>query len=155
MTDDWPTFPPLAITEIWARFNGELCTLVALVPEERLDWAPKPGLWNLREIIVHIATARDLWMDRVGFGEPPPASEGVRTLDDVQRAYRRTWERLAGFLADPERLARVYASANPRYAPYSGHWVAFHLLEHDVHHRADVFHYLALLGIETPSVGTP
>jgi uncharacterized damage-inducible protein DinB len=37
----------------------------------------------------------------------------------------------------------------------TGHWIAFHLLEHDIHHRADIFHYLALLGIETPSVGTP
>jgi uncharacterized damage-inducible protein DinB len=37
----------------------------------------------------------------------------------------------------------------------TGHWIAFHLLEHDIHHRADIFHYLALLGIETPDVGTP
>jgi hypothetical protein len=28
-----------------------------------------------------------------------------------------------------------------------GHWIAFHLQEHDIHHRADVLHHLALLGI--------
>jgi uncharacterized damage-inducible protein DinB len=33
--------------------------------------------------------------------------------------------------------------------------VAFHLLEHDIHHRADILMYLALLGIETPQVWTP
>jgi uncharacterized damage-inducible protein DinB len=33
--------------------------------------------------------------------------------------------------------------------------VAFHLLEHDIHHRADIFLYLALLGIETPQVSVP
>ena len=33
--------------------------------------------------------------------------------------------------------------------------VAFHLLEHDIHHRADLLLYLALLGIETPQVWTP
>ena len=33
--------------------------------------------------------------------------------------------------------------------------IASHLLEHDVHHRADLFHYLALLGIEHPEVETP
>ena len=42
-----------------------------------------------------------------------------------------------------------------RGAMVTGHWIAFHLLEHDIHHRADIFHYLALLGIETPDVGTP
>ena len=36
-----------------------------------------------------------------------------------------------------------------------GHWIAFHLLEHDIHHRADIFHYLALLEIEHPEIGTP
>ena len=38
---------------------------------------------------------------------------------------------------------------------YRGHWIAFHLLEHDIHHRSDIFHYLALLKIEHPDVGTP
>jgi uncharacterized damage-inducible protein DinB len=38
---------------------------------------------------------------------------------------------------------------------FSGHWLAYHLLEHDVHHRADIFAYLALLGIEHPQVETP
>ena len=37
----------------------------------------------------------------------------------------------------------------------NGHWIAFHLLEHDIHHRSDIFHYLALLEIEHPEVGTP
>ena len=157
MPDKQPTFPPVEITPVWARLNDELCRLVALVPAQHLDWSPKPGLWDLREILLHIAGARDLWMDRVGFGEPQtPVSETVRTIDDVQRAYERTWSRRSGFLADGERLGRTYNQPpDSRYAPYTGHWVAFHLLEHDIHHRADVFHYLALLGVETPGVGTP
>jgi uncharacterized damage-inducible protein DinB len=44
--------------------------------------------------------------------------------------------------------------ASPRRQK-TGHWIAFHLLEHDIHHRADVLHYLALLGVEHPDVGTP
>ena len=31
-----------------------------------------------------------------------------------------------------------------------GHWIAFHLLEHDIHHRADILHYLALLDVAVP-----
>ena len=36
-----------------------------------------------------------------------------------------------------------------------GHWLAFHGLEHDVHHRADIFFYMALLGIEHGFIETP
>jgi uncharacterized damage-inducible protein DinB len=38
---------------------------------------------------------------------------------------------------------------------FNGHWLAYHLVEHDIHHRADIFHYLALLGIEHPQLETP
>ena len=58
------------------------------------------------------------------------------------------------FLGDTSKLDASYED-DPAYPPVSGHWIAFHLLEHDIHHRADIFHYLALLGIETPDVGTP
>jgi uncharacterized damage-inducible protein DinB len=60
---------------------------------------------------------------------------------------------LEAFLHDAEKLDATYH--NDRGETATGHWIAFHLLEHDLHHRADIFHYLALLGIETPSVGTP
>ena len=47
----------------------------------------------------------------------------------------------------------AYPDGNREQKP--GHWIAFHLLEHDIHHRADIFHYLALLEIEHPQIGTP
>ena len=45
-------------------------------------------------------------------------------------------------------------AGGPKPRRRTGHWVAFHLLEHDIHHRADMFLYLALLGIEPPQVWT-
>ncbi len=57
------------------------------------------------------------------------------------------------FFSDPERLAAEYEAFRGDHP--TGHWIAFHLLEHDIHHRADIFHYLALLGIEHPQIGTP
>ena len=74
----------------------------------------------------------------------------VRSKDDIKAAYASTWKRLEAFLGDRAKLDATYED-DPE--PVTGHWIAFHLLEHDVHHRADIFHYLALLGIETPDVG--
>jgi len=144
----------LDIVPVWARFNEELIKLVEFVPDDKLDWSPKPELWNFRDIFVHIAGARDSWLAatvRDGI-EAPDVDATVRTRPEIQEAYRRTWQRLALFLGDEEQLDATYAN---RRGPVSGHWIAFHLLEHDIHHRADIFHYLALLGIETPGVGTP
>ena len=55
-------------------------------------------------------------------------------------------------MSDPAKVDATYITP---WEPTNGHWLAFHALEHDIHHRADIFHYLAMLGIETPDVGTP
>lgn len=147
------TFAALDIVPFWSRLNDELIELLDLVPDEQINWSPKPELWNFRGILLHIAGSRDYWMGRiVQDGDPAPSVyETTRSKEEIKSEYRRTWGRLQRFLADPANLATTYRED----AVVSGHWIAFHVLEHDIHHRADIFHYLALLGIEHPEVGTP
>jgi uncharacterized damage-inducible protein DinB len=149
------SFSRIDIAPTWARFNNELIRLVDYVPDDKINWSPREGLWNFRGILLHIAATRDGWLGRdVKDGvDAPDVWRTVRTKAEIQQAYRRTWERLEAFLHDAEKLDATYT--NDRGEMATGHWIAFHLLEHDIHHRADIFHYLALLGIETPSVGTP
>ena len=148
-------FARLDIVPVWARFNDELIRLVDYVPDDELNWSPKPELWNFRGILLHIAATRYGWMSVDRPESQQLARDVWRTLRskaEIQDAYRRSWDYLAPFLVDEAKLA---ASYDDEGQIVSGHWIAFHLLEHDIHHRADVFHYLALLGIETPDVGTP
>jgi uncharacterized damage-inducible protein DinB len=150
-----PVFPPLDITPTWARFNDELIRLVDYIPDDKLNWSPKPELWNFRGILLHIAATRYGWMsvDRPDGEQLARAVwETLRSKADIQGAYRRTWECLVPFLRDEAKLAATYDDGGQKV---SGHWIAFHLLEHDIHHRADIFHYLSLLDIKTPDVGTP
>ncbi len=150
-----PAFARLDIVPTWSRFNDELIRLVDYVPEDRLNWSPKPELWNFRGILLHIAYVRFSWMslDRPEGAQLAREIIGsVRSKAEIQDAYRRSWDHLLPFLRDDAKLAAIY---NDEGHTVTGHWIAFHLLEHDIHHRADIFHYLALLGIETPGVGTP
>ena len=80
------------------------------------------------------------------------APETAQSKEEIQRELRRSWERVQRFLAEREKLSNEYETQRGSVA---GYWIAFHLLEHDIHHRADIFHYLALLGIEHPNIGTP
>jgi uncharacterized damage-inducible protein DinB len=148
------TFAALDIVPNWARLNDELIRLVDYVPDDEIDWSPKQGLWNFRGILLHIASARDIWLSRdVRDGaDAPDVARTVRTKAEIQDAYLRTWKRLEAFLRDVRKLDATYSTP---WETASGHWIAFHALEHDIHHRADIFHYLALLGIEHPNVGTP
>jgi uncharacterized damage-inducible protein DinB len=148
----------LDIKDVWARFNDGLIRLVDYIPDDKINWSPKPELWNFRGIMLHIAAARDGWLGGMGDGiDAPNVWQTVRHRGEIKTAYARTWERLATFLSHQDRLDARYEVQDPGepVRMESGHWVAFHLLEHDIHHRADILHYLALLGIETPEVGTP
>jgi uncharacterized damage-inducible protein DinB len=148
----------LDIVPTWARLNEMLVELTSFVPDDAMEWSPKPELWTIHHILQHICEAREQWMSRtIADGEPSiDVYANVRTKDDIKDALRRTWERIERAFTDGARLDATYRDRFWKEAPLrDGHWVAFHLLEHYIHHRADILLYLALLGIETPQVWTP
>ncbi len=150
--------PRLDISAQWGRLNETIVSLIDDIPDGKLGWSPQPDLWNFRGIILHTIVTRDNWLSRcVGDGEQTPnVLEIAQTKDGMRGELRRSWERVRRFLSDPETLdAKHRWDDESRDFEQNGHWIAFHLLEHDIHHRSDIFHYLALLGIEHPDVGTP
>ena len=147
----------LDIVPYWGRMNDTIIQLVDYIPGDKLNWSPKPELWNFKGILLHVVMVRHNWLaNRVKDGAPTPDTlhEG-QTREGMKEQLRLSWRRLERFLRDPARLAATYAVEYEDGEMVTGHWIAYHLLEHDVHHRADIFHYLALLDIEHPDVETP
>ncbi len=148
----------LDIVPTWANLNDMLIELVDFVPGERMQWSPKPELWTFHHLFLHLAEAREQWMNRaINDGEPDiDVYRNVESKEEIKAAFRETWARIERVFSDQSRLDETYRDKWWAEAPLrDGHWVAFHLLEHDIHHRADILLYLALLGIETPQVWTP
>jgi uncharacterized damage-inducible protein DinB len=143
----------LDIVPIWRRLNGMLIELVDLVPDDRLDWSPQQELWSFRRLFLHLCEAREQWMVRaINDGvRDIDVYKNVHTKDEIKEAFRRTWERIERVFTDEARLDTVYKDRYWKGAPpYNGHWVAFHLLEHDIHHRAELYLYMGLAGLAVP-----
>jgi uncharacterized damage-inducible protein DinB len=150
-----PTLPSIAVSEHWRRLNDGLIDLVDVIPDDKLDWSPREDLWGFRTILSHVSSTRQNWLTPDGVSREEVLGS-VKTKDDVREQLRESWVRVERFVSEQRYLDRVYeGSRGDVDYSYSDHWIAFHLLEHDIHHRADVFHYLALLGIEHPEIGTP
>jgi uncharacterized damage-inducible protein DinB len=143
-------FPPLAITSYWQSVQDDLLRIVDLIPKGKMDFTPSEELWNSRGILIHVSDARDNWMTRdVQDGDPHPNIwTTARTREDLKRELTRTFERLQRFLANQEQLDKTYVPDDAQYPSFDGHWIAFHLLEHDVHHRAELMQRLALMGVK-------
>ena len=145
---------PLDIGANWGRLNDSIIDLVDYIPEDKLEWSPRPDLFNLRGILAHIAFARQNWMtNNVEDGEETPNVLGnIGSQDAIKEQLKLSWERVERFLGNQGALDATYEGGD---GPITGHWIAYHLLEHDIHHRSDIFHYLALLEIDHPEIGTP
>jgi uncharacterized damage-inducible protein DinB len=148
----------LDIVPNWRRLNEMIVDLVDRVPDDRMDWSPRPELWTFQHLFQHVAEAREQWMVRaINDGKPDiDVYRNVATKREIQDALRRTFDRIERTFTDQARLDATYKDRWWAEAPLrDGHWVAFHLLEHDIHHRGELLLYLALLGVQTHDVSTP
>ena len=154
--------PPLAITPFWALLNAHLISMVDTLSDEALDWRPEPGVWTCRELFVHIAGARHHWLTVVvADGETVEYPKGRESRDEVKRHLFTSWERLERFLSDSSQLEASYRppADDPAYSDdptdFNGHFIAYHRLVHDVHHRADILHRMTALGVALPDDHRP
>jgi len=155
MTSQTPM--PLDFGPFWGRLNHGIIRLVDYIPDEKINWSPKPDRWNFKGTLLHMLAVRHAWLEhdvKDGVSTPDVLVE-AQTKEALKEHLGISWDRIERFLSNREQLEATYVNDENRYETYSGHWIAYHLLEHDIHHRADIFHYLALLGIEHPDVGTP
>ena len=144
-------FPPIDIIDAWSAVNDHLIELLDLIPEDKLEYSPKPELWNFKGLYLHICIGRYGMMQGVindGIESPSVLVEG-QTKDGLRRLLGASWERMEPFLSDSIAINREYQLDFPggESARYSGHWLVFGQIEHDIHHRADILHYMRELGI--------
>ena len=144
------SYPPLAITALWAYVNDDLIELLDLFSEEKLNWSPGPEVWNARGLLIHVCFGRYGLMQFIvkdGKESPNVLQEG-QTQAGLREQLRLSWERVQPFLRDADLLAREYEGMTlGETGMLTGHELAFGQLEHDIHHRADILHHLRALGI--------
>ena len=124
---------------------------------EELHFRPAEGLWSLGEVALHIADAEDGWFQYVVQHHYPdwPADSTLQeypTMPDIQRRLVEVHARTESYLeplsdADLDQVIQ---------APWGGqfplHFVLWHVLEHEIHHRGEIYLILGLLGHQAPDV---
>ena len=99
----------LDIVPIWARLNDDLVRLAEHVPDDKLDWSPKPELWSFRRLFWHISEAREQWMTRaISDGQPNTATNENPSKDEIPDLLRGTWQRIERTLTDQAKLDATY-----------------------------------------------
>jgi uncharacterized damage-inducible protein DinB len=147
-------YPRIDIVRHWRTTNNHLIGLVDLIPEDKYHWSPREGEWDFQMVLSHLNIARYFGPIIEGLDHGALLSEAVRgsqTKEGMKEELAKSWDVLAEFLADQRRLDAVYENTADDYAnepeKYDGHYIAYHRLAHDLHHRGTVIDYLGQLGV--------
>lgn len=128
--------------------------VVRLVPEDKLEWRHTSGVFSPGDLARHIAaTERYTFAENV-MGQPnrypgcgTELAQGKEAIQAfMQRMHTETVDLLRGM--KPEDLERK--GVDPEGHPITAWKLLRAMVEHEVHHRGEIYVYLALLGIPRP-----
>lgn len=140
--------------EYWAGVRGRTRRLIVLIPHERLEWTYAVGRWTLGDIARHLAgIERDMYAENV-LGRPTRYPGHGRSLADGLEAVtayhdHKHAESLAIFRAlTPEQLeAKAKTPADTPMTAWK--WLRA-MVEHEAHHRGQLYMMLGMIGVTTP-----
>ena len=142
----------------WTKVRAGLLEALDSLSEEQLDFVPREGLRSLKENVCHIAGTEEGWF-RYGvtreinsWDEAEPNAADYPTKAALKDMLARIHAKTETFFAqEPDALAEKNVVLAWGRETTVG-WVLWHVIEHEIHHRGEVYLMLGLMGIEAPDV---
>ena len=141
----------------WAEVRKGLYQALDKLTGAELDFVPRQGLWSLGTVARHIANAEEGWFRYVVTRELPQwpgeyTAEAYSTVASIKsllaEVHARTEAYLTGVdIADLDRVLEL-----PWSEQLSLRQIIWHVLEHEIHHRGEIYLMLGLMGLEAPDV---
>jgi len=138
------------------RIRERTMRVVACIPPDRIDWTYAAGKFTLGDLMRHLASI-ERWMFAENAQRRPSRYPGHgKELADGYEAlvtFLRTMhaESMAIFrsLSDEDFESRCMTPGGAELRV--GKWLR-NMVEHEAHHRGQIYLYLSMLGIATPPI---
>jgi len=141
----------------WKAVRQGLLQALDKLTDEQLQFTPREGLGSIGAVARHIAESDELWLRHFVHGKYPDSWDGwdvahYPTVSAVKDLLSETHQRTEQWLdtlpnADLDREVTL-----PYGSTASVGWCIWHVLEHEIHHRGEIYLMLGLLGMEAPDV---
>jgi uncharacterized damage-inducible protein DinB len=124
------------------------------IPPEKIDWTYAPGKFTLGDLLRHLAVAeRYMWAETVS-GRPSRYTSHRKELADgyenviafMERLHRESMEIFAK-LSDQELQSKCATPDGTQITKWK--WLRL-MVEHEIHHRGQIYLYLGILAVPTP-----
>ena len=141
----------------WDEVRTGLLRALDMLTDDQLDFVPREGLWSLGEVARHIANAEEGWFRYViarAYDEWPSAYSAADypTVASIKTLLAEVHARTKTYL-DTLSLADLDQQIDaPWGEQLSLLWIIWHVVEHEIHHRGEIFLMLGLMGLEAPDI---
>jgi uncharacterized damage-inducible protein DinB len=124
------------------------------VPPDKIDWTYAPGKFTLGDLLRHIAvTERWIWAETLSgrpSGYTSHGKELAETCESVialmERLHAESMEIFAK-LSDEDLQRKCKTPDGAEITKWK--WLRL-MVEHEIHHRGQIYLYLGILGVPTP-----
>lgn len=150
------------VKELLAELEHEATTtrkMLALVPEDRFDWAPHPKSMTLKQLATHVAEipawyAMAVDQDKLDFNEanyqPAPIASNAELLALFEKSYQAGKAALGRVEEALLDKPWVMKGGDVVYLDTTKYGMIRHAFGQTIHHRAQLGVFLRLLDIPIP-----
>lgn len=147
---------PAALLKYLDRLHERTRRLIDLIPPADVEWAPAPHWFTLGSLVRHIAgMERWMWAETIAGRRsryPGHGPELARNLDGVTRYFDHLHEDSRAIFARLTTHDLKAAVATPGDATLPCWKWLRSMIEHEAHHRGQIYLMLAMRGIATPPI---
>jgi uncharacterized damage-inducible protein DinB len=145
-----------SFVDYWRGVRHRTRRLLPLVPPDRLEWSAGSSRWTIGDLFRHLAVLeRWMWAENVQgrpsryAGHGPEVAAGI---DGVGALMDRLHEEACAVFAalTPEQLKGK--SLTPAGTPIATYKWLRAMVEHEAHHRGQIYLLLGLQGVEVPQL---
>lgn len=139
------------IFDFWKGVQGSFFKILDYLSDEDLEFNYDSEMRNLGELFTHVANAYHWWLEYIihdGQGIKPDLDVS-KSIEEIKSRLRRAHQRIWGLIEKSSwnDLRKEYeVEEEGTRTTVSLMWILWHLVEHDVHHRAQIGLYLKKLG---------
>jgi uncharacterized damage-inducible protein DinB len=140
--------------DYWASIRGRTRRVVTCIPPDRLEWTYRPGKFTLGDLVRHLATIERFIYAETVAGRPSRYAGCGRELADGSDAVLAFLDRLGaesraifGALTDADLERKCLTPAGTPITTWK--WLRA-MVEHEAHHRGQIYLMLGLLEVPTP-----
>jgi len=140
--------------DYFERVRERTRRVIAVIPPEHLEWAHKPGAFTFGDLIRHLGAIQRYMFAENLQGKPSRypghGREMAEGYDAVLAFFDRMHRESMGVFASltPEDLQRRCTTPGGASLP-AWKWLRS-MVEHEIHHRGQLYLMLGILGVPTP-----